>query len=170
MADSIAIPLSAADDAADRRRRIFAIVGSSSGNLVEWYDFYCYAFFALYFAPAFFPKGDATSQLLQTAGVFAVGFFMSQLDIAARRNELLLQELNFIHTPAFRIANVVGSVHQVPGIQWLKFDISCGIIIEWTLVGLLAGMIQNLWARHRSRGAAWPVKGSSLGSSLDLDP
>lgn len=63
-------------DAADKRRRIMAIVGSSSGNLVEWYDFYCYAFFALYFAPAFFPKGDATSQLLQTAGIFAVGFFM----------------------------------------------------------------------------------------------
>ncbi|MEQ4598567.1 MAG: alpha-ketoglutarate permease, partial [Methylobacteriaceae bacterium] len=36
------------DEAADRRRRIMAIVGSSSGNLVEWYDFYCYAFFALY--------------------------------------------------------------------------------------------------------------------------
>lgn len=67
---------SGADDAADRRRRIMAIVGSSSGNLVEWYDFYCYAFFALYFAPAFFPKGDSTSQLLQTAGIFAVGFFM----------------------------------------------------------------------------------------------
>ena len=33
-------------DAADRRRRVMAIVGSSSGNLVEWYDFYCYAFFA----------------------------------------------------------------------------------------------------------------------------
>lgn len=67
---------SGADDATDRRRRIMAIVGSSSGNLVEWYDFYCYAFFALYFAPAFFPKGDSTSQLLQTSGIFAVGFFM----------------------------------------------------------------------------------------------
>ena len=76
MADSIGIAPSAADVAADRRRRIMAIVGSSSGNLVEWYDFYCYAFFAIYFAPAFFPKGDATSQLLQTAGIFAVGFFM----------------------------------------------------------------------------------------------
>ncbi|MGV7030759.1 MFS family transporter [Methylobacterium symbioticum] len=76
MADSIGIAPSAADAAADRRRRIMAIVGSSSGNLVEWYDFYCYAFFAIYFAPAFFPKGDATSQLLQTAGIFAVGFFM----------------------------------------------------------------------------------------------
>ncbi|MGU3536960.1 MFS family transporter [Methylobacterium sp. A54F] len=66
----------AVDDAADRRRRIMAIVGSSSGNLVEWYDFYCYAFFAIYFAPVFFPQGDSTSQLLQTAGIFAVGFFM----------------------------------------------------------------------------------------------
>ena len=76
MSDTIAIAPGALDDAADRRRRIFAIVGSSSGNLVEWSDFYCYAFFALYFAPAFFPKGDTTSQLLQTAGIFAVGFFM----------------------------------------------------------------------------------------------
>ncbi len=74
--DTIGIAPSASGDVADRRRRIMAIVGSSSGNLVEWYDFYCYAFFALYFAPAFFPKGDATSQLLQTAGIFAVGFFM----------------------------------------------------------------------------------------------
>src|SRR4051812_22403689 len=76
MSEAIAIAPNMADEAADRRRRIFAIVGSSSGNLVEWYDFYCYAFFALYFAPAFFPSGDATSQLLQTAGIFAVGFFM----------------------------------------------------------------------------------------------
>ncbi|WP_430910626.1 MFS family transporter [Methylobacterium sp. sgz302541] len=76
MSDSIAIEPSAADVAADRRRRIKAIFASSSGNLVEWYDFYCYAFFALYFAPAFFPEGDSTSQLLKSAAVFAVGFFM----------------------------------------------------------------------------------------------
>ena len=76
MSDSIGIAPSAEDVAADRRRRIKAIVASSSGNLVEWYDFYCYAFFAIYFASSFFPKGDSTSQLLQTAGIFAVGFFM----------------------------------------------------------------------------------------------
>ena len=38
----------------ERRKRIFAIVGASSGNLVEWFDFYVYAFCAIYFAPAFF--------------------------------------------------------------------------------------------------------------------
>jgi MHS family alpha-ketoglutarate permease-like MFS transporter len=61
---------------AEKRRRIFAIVAASSGNLVEWFDFYIYAFCAVYFAPAFFPKSDPTVQLLNTAGVFAAGFLM----------------------------------------------------------------------------------------------
>ena len=64
------------DVAAERRHRIFAIMAASSGNLVEWFDFYVYAFAALYFAPAFFPQADPTAQLLNTAGVFAAGFLM----------------------------------------------------------------------------------------------
>ena len=62
--------------AEERARRIFAIVGASSGNLVEWFDFYVYAFTAIYFAHAFFPSGNPTVQLLNTAGVFAAGFLM----------------------------------------------------------------------------------------------
>jgi MHS family alpha-ketoglutarate permease-like MFS transporter len=58
------------------RQRVFAIIGASSGNLVEWFDFYIYSFCALYFSSQFFPKGDATSQLLNTAGIFAAGFLM----------------------------------------------------------------------------------------------
>ncbi|WP_421990502.1 MFS family transporter [Roseococcus sp.] len=60
----------------EMRQRIRAIVGAASGNLVEWYDFYAYAFTALYFAHAFFPAGDPTIQLLNTAAVFAIGFLM----------------------------------------------------------------------------------------------
>ncbi|MGG6179048.1 MFS family transporter [Pantoea allii] len=60
----------------DQKKRIWAIVGASSGNLVEWFDFYVYSFFSLYFAHIFFPQGDTTTQLLQTAGVFAAGFLM----------------------------------------------------------------------------------------------
>ncbi|MDZ4759840.1 MAG: MFS transporter [Alphaproteobacteria bacterium] len=56
-------------------QRLRAILGGSAGNLVEWYDWFAYASFSLYFAPVFFPQGDQTSQLLQTAAVFAVGFF-----------------------------------------------------------------------------------------------
>jgi metabolite-proton symporter len=65
-----------ATDPHDTRKRVMAIVASSSGNLVEWYDFYVYSFFSLYFAHAFFPSGDRTAQLLATAGIFAAGFLM----------------------------------------------------------------------------------------------
>lgn len=57
-------------------RRLKAIFIGSLGNLVEWYDFYCYSAFALYFAGSFFPQQDPTAQLLATAGIFALGFFV----------------------------------------------------------------------------------------------
>lgn len=62
--------------AAEKRHRVFAIMSASSGNLVEWFDFYVYAFCAIYFAGAFFPASNPTVQLLNTAGVFAAGFLM----------------------------------------------------------------------------------------------
>ena len=58
------------------RSRLKAIVGGSAGNLVEWYDWYAYSVLSIYFAPVFFPDGDATAQLLNTAAIFAVGFLM----------------------------------------------------------------------------------------------
>ncbi|SDP55358.1 MFS transporter, MHS family, alpha-ketoglutarate permease [Pseudomonas congelans] len=56
--------------------RLKSIFSGSVGNMVEWYDWYVYAAFSLYFAKAFFPKGDTTAQLLNTAAIFAVGFLM----------------------------------------------------------------------------------------------
>ena len=60
----------------DRKHRIRAIVGGSLGNLVEWYDWYVYSAFSIYFSSYFFPKTNQTAQLLNTAGIFAVGFLM----------------------------------------------------------------------------------------------
>ena len=60
----------------DTKNRIKSIFGGSLGNLVEWYDWYIYSAFSLYFAGSFFPKGNLTAQLLNTAAIFAVGFLM----------------------------------------------------------------------------------------------
>jgi MHS family alpha-ketoglutarate permease-like MFS transporter len=62
-----------------QRRVVGNIVRGSIGNLIEWYDWYAYTAFTVYFAHAFFPGGSQTAQLLNTAGVFAVGFFMRPL-------------------------------------------------------------------------------------------
>jgi MHS family alpha-ketoglutarate permease-like MFS transporter len=71
-ASEISVPRSAAQ----RLRSIFA---GSVGNLVEWFDWYVYSATALYFSRSFFPQGDATAQLLNTAAVFALGFLMRPL-------------------------------------------------------------------------------------------
>lgn len=60
----------------DTSWRLKAIMGGSIGNLVEWYDWYAYSAFSLYFAGSFFPDSNPTVQLLNTAGIFAVGFLM----------------------------------------------------------------------------------------------
>ena len=99
---SYTIPLDRATAAADVRRRVKAIFIGSIGNLVEWYDFYAYAAFALYFAGSFFPGNDPVVQQLNAAILFAVGFIVRPIggwlfghlaDHYGRRNALMLSVL-----------------------------------------------------------------------------
>ncbi len=87
---------------ADVRRRLKAIFVGSIGNLVEWYDFYAYAAFALYFAGSFFPGNDPVVQQLNAAVLFAFGFIVRPIggwlfghlaDQYGRRNALMLSVL-----------------------------------------------------------------------------
>jgi MFS transporter, MHS family, alpha-ketoglutarate permease len=59
--------------------RFRALFRGSVGNLVEWYDWYVYSAFSVYFAASFFPAGDRTTQLLNAAAVFALGFLVRPL-------------------------------------------------------------------------------------------
>ncbi len=56
------------DDFATMRHRLKSIFGGSIGNLIEWYDFY--------FAKSFFPNVNPTVQLLNTFGIYALGFLI----------------------------------------------------------------------------------------------
>jgi MHS family alpha-ketoglutarate permease-like MFS transporter len=84
------------------RERLRAVIVGSLGNLVEWYDFYCYSSFSLYFAGTFFPDRDPVARMLSTAGVFALGFFIRPVggwlfgsigDVLGRRRALVLSVL-----------------------------------------------------------------------------
>jgi MHS family proline/betaine transporter-like MFS transporter len=50
-----------------------AILGGMAGNIVEWYDFSIYGYFALILGPLFFPSDDPATTLMATFGVFALG-------------------------------------------------------------------------------------------------
>lgn len=52
------------------------IAAGAIGNVLEWYDFAVYGYFATAIGHAFFPKEDPVAQVLSAFGIFAVGFLM----------------------------------------------------------------------------------------------
>jgi len=56
-----------------------AVVATSIGNALEWFDLVVYGFFAVLIARLFFPAGNETVSLLLTLGTFGVSFFMRPL-------------------------------------------------------------------------------------------
>jgi MFS transporter, MHS family, proline/betaine transporter len=72
---STPIPASAPPLGADPvKPRVMA--AGAIGNVLEWYDFAVYGYFAASIGRAFFPEQDKVAQLLAAFGVFAVGFIM----------------------------------------------------------------------------------------------
>src|SRR5262245_15542868 len=59
------------------RRRVVA--AGIAGNVMEWYDFSIYGFFARTIGSLYFPTGDPRTSLLAAFAVFAVGFLMRPL-------------------------------------------------------------------------------------------
>jgi MHS family proline/betaine transporter-like MFS transporter len=59
---------------AAQTRRVIA--AGMIGNVLEWYDFAIYGYFAAAIGRHFFPHEDAVAQLLSAFGVFAIGYLM----------------------------------------------------------------------------------------------
>ena len=59
------------------------IVAGAIGNVLEWYDFAVYGYFASAIGRTFFPTQDPVAQVLAAFGIFAVGFMMRPVGGAA---------------------------------------------------------------------------------------
>ena len=53
-----------------------AVIAGTIGNVLEWYDFGVYGYFATTISQLFFPGDDKTISLLKAFAVFGVGFIM----------------------------------------------------------------------------------------------
>src|SRR4029079_100810 len=68
-----ALPASQSVDARTQLRR--AVIASTVGTTIEWYDFFLYSIVTgLVFAKVFFPKSDPLVGTLEAFAVYAVGF------------------------------------------------------------------------------------------------
>src|SRR5207244_3164758 len=78
--DVTASPLSEAEHLVQLRR---AVIASTVGTAIEWYDFFLYSVVTgLVFAKLFFPESDPLVGTLQAFGVYAVGFIARPIGAA----------------------------------------------------------------------------------------
>src|SRR5215471_18809323 len=63
----------------DSRSRLRLIAAGTIGNVLEWYDFAIYGYFAISIGLNFFPQADPVAQVLAAFAVFAVGYIMRPL-------------------------------------------------------------------------------------------
>ena len=123
-----------------RRRKIGDVIRVASGNFLEQYDFFVYAYYASYIAKTFFPAGNAVVSLMLTLATFAVGFLMRPLgaiilgayiDRAGRRAGLILT-LGLMATGTLSIA-------ITPGYETLGMAAPLIIVLGRLLQGFSAG-------------------------------
>ena len=55
------------------------VIAATIGNVLEWFDFLVYGFFAVTIAEVFFPAGNATVSLLVTFGAFGLSYVVRPL-------------------------------------------------------------------------------------------
>ena len=140
--------------------RIRSIIGGSLGNLVEWYDWYVYTAFSLYFAGAFFPSGNQTVQLLNTAGIFAIGFLMRPIggwimgayaDRKGRKTALTLSVL------LMSVGSLIITV--VPGYKQIGVAAPVILVVARVIQGLSVGGEYGTSATYLSEMATKKYRG-----------
>jgi MHS family proline/betaine transporter-like MFS transporter len=153
-----------------------AILAAAIGNVLEWYDFGVYVFFASAIARNFFPSDNPAAALLSSFAVFGVGFLMRPLggiiigrfgDTRGRKAALMLT----IMTMAFGTV-LVG---VLPGYASIGIAAPVLLVVARLIQGFSAGgewggstafMVE--WSPHGRRGWYSSFQQASIALSLVL--
>jgi metabolite-proton symporter len=155
-----------------------AVIASTVGTAIEWYDFFLYSTVTgLVFAKLFFPHSDPLVGTLEAFGVYAVGFVARPIGAAIfghygdriGRKATLIATLMLMGIATFLVGLVPTYEHiGIWGaviLTVLRFIQGIGVGGEWGGSVLLS----MEWARtHNSRGfiASWPQFGVPCGLFL----
>ncbi|MBW0005954.1 MAG: MHS family MFS transporter [Hyphomicrobiales bacterium] len=173
--DTRSFVLSDAEQRVQLRR---AVIASTIGTAIEWYDFFLYSVVTgLVFAKLFFPKSDPLVGTLEAFAIYAVGFVARPVGAAIfghygdriGRKSTLIATLMVMGIATFAVALV--PTYESIGV-WgaiiltiLRFIQGVGVGGEWG-----GSVLMSMeWARsHHSRGfiASWPQFGVPCGLFL----
>ena len=154
-----------------------AVIASTIGTTIEWYDFFLYSTAAgLVFGKLFFPQTDALTATLLSFGTYFVGFLSRPIGAAifghygdrVGRKATLIATLLCMGLATFMISLVPG--YSMIGI-WGAVLLTLLRVIQGIGVGGEWGgsvLIAMEWSRNKSRGliASWPQFGVPCGLFL----
>jgi len=146
------------------------------GNVLEWYDFAVYGYFASAIGKNFFPAEDASASLIAAFGVFAAGFLMRPLGglvfgyIGDRygRNRALIISVAAMAIPTFLIG-------VLPGHAYLGVTAPVLLVALRMIQGLSVGgeyttsvvyLAESASPERRGLVASWSPFGATLGILL----
>ena len=173
--DITASPLAEADHRAQLRR---AVIASTVGTTIEWYDFLLYSVVTgLVFGKLFFPKSDPLVGVLEAFAVYTVGFIARPIGATIfghyggriGRKGALIATLLITGLSTFAVGFVPGyaaiGIWGAVTLTIIRFIQGVGVGGEWGGSVLLA----MEWARtnrHRGFIASWPQLGGPAGLLL----
>jgi metabolite-proton symporter len=162
----------------DRKQLRRAVIASTVGTTIEWYDFFLYSTVTgLVFGRLYFPKSDPVVGTLQAFGIYAVGFVARPVGAAIfghygdriGRKSALISTLLLMGISTFLVAfvppyaqiGIWGAVLLVI----LRFIQGVGVGGEWG-GSVLMSMEWTKTNAHRGFVASWPQFGVPAGLFL----
>jgi MHS family proline/betaine transporter-like MFS transporter len=157
----------------ERRRVVWAGI---VGNVMEWYDFAIYGFFARTIGSLYFPAEDSRTSLLAAYAVFAVGFFMRPLGailfghIGDRvgRGPALLWSVVAMAVPTFAMA-LLPTYEQIgiwASVLMLICRMTQGLAVGGEYTSSAIFLAETAQPGRRGAASAWAVFGSTGGILL----
>src|SRR5205814_6340378 len=173
---NVAVYSLSADEQRSQLRR--AVIASTVGTTIEWYDFFLYSIVTgLVFAKLFFPKSDPLLGTLQAFAVYAVGFVARPIGAAIfghygdriGRKSTLIATLMVMGLATFAVAFVPSyatiGIWGAILLTLLRFIQGIGVGGEWG-GSVLMSMEWTKTNAHRGFVASWPQFGVPAGLFL----
>ncbi|HVS23715.1 MAG TPA: MFS transporter, partial [Gammaproteobacteria bacterium] len=146
------------------------------GNVLEWYDFAVYGFFAPILATQFFPSGDPVVSLLAAFAAFAIGFLMRPVGAAlfgyvgdryGRVRALVLSiAMMAIPTVAMGLLPTYATLGVVASFLIVLLRMFQGMAVGGEFTASIVFLAENSPAKRRGFFASFAMFGATFGTML----
>ncbi len=152
------------------------LIAGTVGNVLEWYDFSLFGYFAPVLARLFFPHDDQLASLIDTFGIFAAGFLMRPIGAAlfgsigdrlGRRMALMLSVLVMaIPTCLIGLLPTYAQVGLAAPIALTVLRLLQGLSVGGEYTGSIAYLVESASPLQRGYIGSWTPFSATLGTIL----